>query len=158
MPNKDITFPAKTIAKLLDLTTARVGQLAKEGVIVKLESGRYPANAIPQYIRWLREKSIGRGVDNSGNGLELDLQQERAKLAKEQRKKTRLQNEELEGVLVNAEELKEDWIKYISSCRAKLLSLPTKLAPLVLPLTTTQETQDVIKKGVHEALDELAGK
>ena len=48
-------FPAKTIAKLLDVSLARVGQLAQEGVITRLPNGRYPADAIPEYIRFIRD-------------------------------------------------------------------------------------------------------
>lgn len=54
---REIDFTAQTISKLLDVSLARVGQLAKEGVITKLPNGRYPADAIPQYIRWIRESS-----------------------------------------------------------------------------------------------------
>ena len=90
------------------------------------------------------------------DGEELDLQQERAKLAKKQTEKTSLQVDQLKGVLVDAEEVKETWSKYISSCRAKLLALPTKLAGEVITVKTLTEAQDVIKMHVNEALTELA--
>lgn len=58
MAQAEPEFPAKTIAKLLDVSLARVGQLAAEGVITRLPNGRYPADAIPEYIRYIRD---GRG-------------------------------------------------------------------------------------------------
>lgn len=87
----------------------------------------------------------------------LDLQQERAKLAKEQRKKTRLQNEEIEGKLINAEEAKEEWTKYILNCRAKLLALPNKITPQVANQSSHSQIHNIIKKNVYDALNELAG-
>jgi len=87
---------------------------------------------------------------------DLDLQQERAKLAQKQTEKAELQIAEMRTTLIDAEEVKETWTKYVMSCRAKLLSLPTKMASEVLTVDTLQEAQDVIKLHVNEALKELA--
>ena len=40
--------------------------------------------------------------------------------------------------------------------RAKLLALPSKMAPLVVGAKTAAEAQKMLKDTVHEALDELA--
>lgn len=45
---------------MLDLSVVRVGQLAKEGRITKLKSGRYSSAAVTQYIRFLREAANKR--------------------------------------------------------------------------------------------------
>lgn len=50
-------MPAKILAQFLDVSLARVGQLAKEGVITKLPNGKYPNAAITQYIKYIRDKS-----------------------------------------------------------------------------------------------------
>jgi hypothetical protein len=42
-------------------------------------------------------------------------------------------------------------------CRARLLSLPTKLAPLIVGEQSPAVVQDRITQGVHEALEELRG-
>jgi len=49
-------MPAKVLAQFLDVSLARVGQLAKEGVITKLPNGKYPNAAITQYIKFIRAK------------------------------------------------------------------------------------------------------
>jgi phage terminase Nu1 subunit (DNA packaging protein) len=57
------THSLDTISKLLDLTPRRVQQLSKEGVIPKLDRGRYElVPAVRGYIRYLKERSINPGV------------------------------------------------------------------------------------------------
>lgn len=79
-------FPAKTIAKLLDVSLARVGQLAQEGVITRLPNGRYPADAIPEYIRYIR--------DGRGRRRDQDVS---AQVEKEKLRKLRRENDIEEG-------------------------------------------------------------
>lgn len=55
-------MPAKSIATICDISLARVGQLAKEGVITKLPNGKYQPEAITEYIRYLREKNGGKAT------------------------------------------------------------------------------------------------
>ncbi len=86
---------------------------------------------------------------------ELDLQQERAKLAKKQTEKADLQINEMKGQLVDIELVKNSWAKQIIACRAKLLSLPTKMSSKVLAVDSLEEVQQIIKSHIHEALHEL---
>ncbi len=53
------------MAAILDLTTARIGQLAKEGVISRLPDGKYPPEAVTQYIRYLRSSKQRDSEDDS---------------------------------------------------------------------------------------------
>jgi phage terminase Nu1 subunit (DNA packaging protein) len=87
---------------------------------------------------------------------ELDLSRERALLAAEQRRKLELQNAVTEEKLIDVTEVHKEWTKYVAACRAKLLSLPTKLAPLVIATKDRKAAHDIIKRGVYEALNELA--
>ena len=142
------TFTTSVVAKLLDLTAARVGQLAKDGVIDKPDKGRYPAKVIPQYIKWLRSGGKKKNT--------LDLNRERAKLTKKQIEKTEIQIEEMKTNLVNVEDVEKTWAKYITACRAKLLSMPTKMASEVVMVNNLREAQGIINKYIREALTELA--
>lgn len=137
-------FTHNRLALILDRDRSTIKKIMAENEIRTEKVGRYNHYKLSDVVNAMLE------------GDRLDLQQERAKLAKEQRKKTRLQNEELEGNLVNADEVKETWIKYVSSCRAKLLALPTKLAPMVAVTESVQEAKEIIKKEVYESLNELA--
>ena len=57
-------MPAKVLSQFLDLSLARVGQLAKEGVITKQANGRYQNSAITQYIKWIRSAKDTKEIDN----------------------------------------------------------------------------------------------
>jgi hypothetical protein len=57
-------MPAKILATFIDVSLARVGQLAKEGVITKMANGRYQNSAITQYIRFLRAPKENKEVNN----------------------------------------------------------------------------------------------
>jgi len=58
------TFSAKVIARLLDMTEARVHQLAKEGVIPKEGRGEFPlAGAVRGYINFLRQTGASSEID-----------------------------------------------------------------------------------------------
>lgn len=50
-------YTAKGLAQLLDISIARVGQLAKKGIIKKQSTGKYLPDSITRYIKWMRESS-----------------------------------------------------------------------------------------------------
>ncbi len=89
------------------------------------------------------------------DGDNLDLQQERAKLAKKQAEKAELQIAQMKGQLVDVDEVSEAWTKYISNCRAKLLSMPAKISAEVVGADLAA-TQNIIKREVYAALTELS--
>lgn len=88
-------------------------------------------------------------------GSRLDLQQERAKLAKRQTEKTKIQIEQMKGDLVPANEVSEAWAALVAAMRARLLSIPTKAAPMVVVIEDQNKAKDIIKKHVNDALAEL---
>lgn len=53
----DLSWAADRMAKFVDLTPRRLAQLVQEGVITKVEKGRYnPFEVTVAYIRWLRDQ------------------------------------------------------------------------------------------------------
>jgi hypothetical protein len=77
-------------------------------------------------------------------------------LAISQREKCDLEVAVKRGELVSVEKAVGAWASTVVAARAKLLSMPTKLAPLVMTATTTEEVQELISGAINEALDELA--
>lgn len=95
-------------------------------------SGRTYEVKISEVFDWRigYEKSILLGDDGSPTER-LNLEQERARLAKEQRLEKEMTNARLRGELVSAVEVKEAWAGMILACRTKLLSLGSKVAARV---------------------------
>lgn len=87
---------------------------------------------------------------------ELDLTEERAKLTQEQRKKTALERKIIEGNLLDVEAMIVVLQNQTTAVRAKLLSIPTKLAQELVNIETPIEVQEKIKIQIYEILDELS--
>jgi phage terminase Nu1 subunit (DNA packaging protein) len=96
---KQLSYPANVLARLFNLTERRIQQLAKDGVIVRGERGKYDFIAsVRGYIGYLQERSIGRGdgeYDESG-----DIKEERKRLIHAQAEKTESENYKLRGELI----------------------------------------------------------
>jgi phage terminase Nu1 subunit (DNA packaging protein) len=74
------------LAELIGVSEARVSQLVSDGVV---ERGQTLAHQLRQYCAWLREVAAGRQSEELGG---LDLVQERAALAREQRHGIEIKN------------------------------------------------------------------
>jgi len=145
------TYPVTTIAKLLLVSERRVQQLSKEGVIPKTDHGRYElAPAVQGYIRYLQERSLGRP------SAPVDYHMEKARLVKTQADKAEIELKELNGELVRTQDVSDQWYSTITDCKSRLLSIPSKAAPIVAAETNPGECQTIIDDLVREALEELA--
>jgi len=85
----------------------------------------------------------------------LDLNQERARLARAQREKTELENAEKRGELVHRTHMAAVMGRALTAFRARLLAASSKLAPRVNP-GNPNLARDLIDRELNEALAELA--
>ena len=53
--------------------------------------------------------------------------------------------------------VKDTWSDFIGNAKAKLLNIPTNLAHQVLATDTFNEAEELIKRSIYEALEELSG-
>lgn len=90
-------------------------------------------------------------------GVDLDLNVERAKLARLQQEKLKLDLGEARGELVRMPLVEQHWIGMVANVRAKLLALPNRLAAQVAGPDRIQEVQNKAQALVYEALEEIAG-
>lgn len=144
-------YPAKTIAKILNLTERRVQQLAKDGVIPKAERGKYDlVGSVRGYVKYLQDRALGNEATPT------DLQTEKWRLIKAQADEKELQVEQLRGSLILRTEVLEYWQSMLASMRARLLSIPSRSAPIIITASTVSDVEQVLTLHVHEALAELA--
>lgn len=85
----------------------------------------------------------------------LDYTQERAKLTREQRKKTKVERMRLELTLVDTTEIKIAYKNLVYGFREKMLAIPPKLANVILTVESKNEAQQMIQKEIETALIEL---
>ncbi len=145
------TYPASTIAKLLNLTERRIQQLAKDGIIPKSVKGKYDLiGCVRGYIRYLQDRAFGQDIGT------VDYHQEKARLTKLQADEKALLVEQLRGKLLLLDDVSDAWIEMIANARAKLLGIPTKIAARLAVIENTAEVENFLKEVIYEALTELA--
>lgn len=144
---------AKALAGLFELTERRIQMLAKEEIIPKAERGKYPFVAsIKGYIKFLRVRAFGGEAAGDGG----DITTERTRLYR-----TNADKAEIELAVMKRESLPANvvhlvWAKQIVAFRAKMLSIPIKMAAELHGIENKKEIEAVAKQFIWEALNELA--
>lgn len=141
------------IAKHIGVTPKYVQDLINEGVIERKDRGSYDINECRNaYIKKLRESAAGRA--NSGD---LNLTDERARLAKEQADAKEMENAINRGELVYIEDVAKRVEVALSKVKIKILAIPTKVAPEAAAADNAKDVQALIERHIIEALNELSG-
>ena len=91
-----------------------------------------------------------------GAGEAFDLTAERARFAAAQADDREMKNALARRDQITVGEFHQMMVASFGRVRAKMLSLPGKLGPLVVSAKTAAEAQALIRDGVNEALNELA--
>jgi phage terminase Nu1 subunit (DNA packaging protein) len=142
------------IAKALNLTTRRVHQLKAEG-LPTVGRGQYELGpCMAWYIRYLQNALEKRGPNINPDTP--DLLAEKTRLAREQGDKLAIENAISRGELVYVDDVVNTWADHISSAKAKLLAMPTKLAPQLVNQSNANVIAGRIREEVDNALVELA--
>lgn len=142
------------IAKALNLSTRRVYQLKAEG-LPTVGRGQYELGpCMAWYIRYLQSKLDKLGPNTNPDTP--DLLAEKTRLAREQGDKLAIENSIKRGELVYVSEVVSTWSNHIASCRAKLLGLPTKVAPQLVNQTNANAIAGKLRDEIDAALYELS--
>jgi terminase small subunit / prophage DNA-packing protein len=88
----------------------------------------------------------------AGGGKKLDLNDERARLAKEQADAQELKNRQARGELLPAEEVEGLWQAAAGRCRAILLGIPNSSAERIVLLARREEKAEDAARAVRELL------
>lgn len=82
---------------------------------------------------------------------------QRERLAAAQAEKVESENRVRRGELVEVEQVGAEWDDLVLNARAKLLSLPTKIAPQLAGRTDPNAIRSILRSEINAALIELAG-
>lgn len=141
----------------LDMTRENVRKLVNAGVMPpgKGRAGYDLDLCRVAYIRHVRGVRSGevRPVDERDP---LEYEKEKTRLTAAQADHEELKVRQLQGELIAREVVASYWQAIFASVRARLLSLPNKVAHAALAAKTLTEVNDAVKLQIHEALDELA--
>lgn len=143
------------LAEYLGLSTRRIRQLFKEGVVVKSQRGRYNLkNSVLGYINSIRQAEKKKDVDLE----KLKISREAESLMHERlkKRKTELVVLEMEKKLHRSEDVEYFWNSMVIAAKSRLTSIPVKTAPLLVGIEDRKEIQSILKREVSDALNELA--
>ena len=107
-----------------------------------------------RYKAW-HMTTVLAAMDN-GTGDTLDLTAERARFAAAQADDREMKNDIARGDQITVAEFHLMVTSAFARVRAKLLALPSKMAPLVAPAMEPAKAQGILRDVIHDALNELA--
>jgi phage terminase Nu1 subunit (DNA packaging protein) len=157
MTNADInstTFLVKpeVLAKFLKVNTSRVHQLGREGTIPKPVNGPGTWDLMACiHAYWEYKEELSAKDPKDANYLK-----EKTRLTKAQADKEELAVHEKKGQLIDSEKIFLEYSNYILACRAKLLSIPTKIAYELIGENNPNIIQNKLQQAIDEALLELS--
>ena len=142
---------AASLAKLLGISDRHLRRLASENIIKKNGQGKYyfveNVNAYIEYVEKLN--------DAPADLKEEKLKEEIKKIKKESELKD-LKIKELKNELHPAHVIEKVMTNTLINIKGKLLSMPNKIAPLIIGIENLGEIQDVMDTEIRSVLTEVS--
>lgn len=142
------------LALLMGVSSVTVGHWVNKGCpyVQKGASGKAWVFRVPDVVAWREEQVALQAV---GDTKSLDIDEARRRKVAAEAALTELDLSKRKGELVEIEDVAESVGEDYANLRAKLLSLPVKVAPQAVGITDAIEVQSLIESLIHEALEEL---
>ena len=137
----------KNLVLLTGLTQGRINQMKSNEIWQVDMSLDEASHAI---VKWLGRRAAGH-VSEDG----LDLVQERAKLARENRETASLKNAEMRVSLVRVDEIRRSLFSAARSVRNSMQTISDRIAMPVAGMTDQHDIHELIDKEVSEVLHSL---
>ena len=149
--NDDFTVPLSTVAKILDLSSRRVNILVNDGVLPKVDRGRYAlAPVVTAYIKYLRKRTVNNDVGAD------DYAAHRARLTKARADMAEMEREQMANNLIPSDDVADAWEAMAGNMRSRLLAIPSKTAATIFSADDVVDAKKILKDTINEALAELS--
>ncbi len=151
-----ITVSAGVLGKIIGVSDRRIRQLADEGILTKVSSGRYSLQeSLHSYILNLR---VANDADRGQKELEdkLDYALEKAMHERVKRHMSELQYALMKGNVHRAEDVEAVMTNMLTNFKTKILNLPSKLTPLLVNRSDKKYILELLTNEFGEALEELS--
>jgi len=130
-------------AMALDISERHVLRLTKLGILPQSDN---PKEITLAFVRYLKESTGGKA----------DLIGERIRLTRAQADQKEWDLKTTQGEYVHVDTAMQLWGQVAHGIRSKLLSIPSKLAPLVIGCSGLSEIKEITEKQIHEVMEEIA--
>lgn len=139
------------LREIFDLPDRTLRRYVAEGLPVHQRGGpgrphQFDSVAVHE---WLKARRLSSG--------RLDLEQQRARLAKEQAARLAMANERLRAGTASVHDVAGLWAKLASETRHRLLRAAAEVIPRLRGVRHLPEAQDIIDSALRKALDDIAG-
>jgi len=138
-------------------------------LVSKSELRNLTGNAVPTITKRLEKLKYKKGPRNAqlyeskaalpilySSSSGSSYEQERTRLTKAQADLTELNVSEKNGTLLDSDVVHEMLMGKVMAARSGLLSLPSRIAPIVMSAKTMREVEDFAREIVYQVLNNLA--
>lgn len=136
------------IARLTGLSESRISKMKGMNV---WSADMTLQEANHSVIKWLGKRAAGH-ISEQG----LDLVQERAALARENRETAALKNAELRGDLVRGDEIRRAIFTASRGIRNSLQTIPDRVSLPITGMTDVHEIHQLIEEEINQVLSDLS--
>lgn len=117
------------LSGMLALTTRRVHQLTQEGIIIRVERGKYDLKrSVRGYLKYLNRLVADADVDGVTKDAKIEAAAQRLNYIREKSKLTRLKRIDRESLLVNKEEERRTAVVCTRVLRRLALEIPHRVS------------------------------
>lgn len=153
-PPESVICGVMPLSKMLGVTKQQIGNLEKNGIVIKAGRGKYDAiQSVANYINSMRDREELR--NKKPEEIKLMVEVQKLEHEKFKTRKTQLQVMQQEGVLHHADDVKAIWNNIIVAAKSRLLAIGVKVSPQIAGETDTSIIQGNIDREVREALQEI---
>jgi len=146
---------AGVLADMLGIKQTTVRHLASSGVMPRVRNGRYKMrDCVHNYVMQLRIQS--KNPESSSTDEKPELRDMQAKHEAVKLQMSEMQLKLMQGKLHRSEDVERVMTNMFASMRAKLLSLPSRVAPRVAETSDPTEVMAILQADIYDALRELA--
>lgn len=146
---------AGVLADMLGIKQTTVRHLASSGVMPRVRNGRYKMrDCVHNYVMQLRIQS--KNPESGSTDEKPELRDMQAKHEAVKLQMSEMQLKLMQGKLHRSEDVERVMTNMLASMRAKLLSLPSRVAPRVAETSDPTEVMAILQTDIYDALRELA--
>lgn len=149
----ETTVSTTELARILGLSARRIQQMAQDGTVPPASRGRFRlSDSVQRYITFITGNKMSEDeqkVEKTRRMAEAQIKAAKATVAK-------LEAKELQGKMHRSEDVQAITEDMANTLRSLLLALPGRLAVDVHHADSAAEASVIIRKAVHEVMDELS--
>jgi hypothetical protein len=150
-----ITVSAGVLSKIIGVSDRRIRQLADEGILTKVSSGRYNLQeCLHSYILNLRVANDAAKSPELEDKLDYGL--EKAMHERVKRHITELHYALMKGIVHKSEDVEAVMTNMLTNFKTKIMNLPSKLTPMLVNRADKKYVLDLLSYEFREVLEELS--